>query len=136
MYFASESDLDSDINQKVEAFIFEDPNNRRLIDKAIEEADHQVDLERYAQHSKEWYQDVVGYFIKRSFVLDGIGSALKLSDIPTDTCNLQLSEENLVYLGTVMLLTTRGGVIRDEDIKQARFVASKILDILKSEDRR
>ena len=131
-----ESNLDSDINQKVEAFLFEDPNNRRLVDRAIEEADYQVDLERYAQYSQGWYRDVARYFFEKSWVSDRIGSVLKASDIPTDTCNLQLSEENLVYLGTVMLLTTRGGVIRDEDIKQAKFVASKILNILKSEDRK
>lgn len=134
-YAAGGPDLDN-IYQKVEAFLFEDPNNRRLVDKAIEEADRQVDLERYIQHSQEWYQDVVKYFIRRNSTSDKIENVLKVSDIGPDICNLQLSEENLVYLGTVMLLTTRGGAIRDEDIKQARFVASKILDILKSEGKK
>lgn len=131
-----ESDLDSDIYQKVEAYLFEDPNNRRRVDKAIEEADHQVDLERYAQHSQGWYRDIVRYFVKSNLTLDKVGSNFQVSGVGPDTCNLQLSEENLMYLGTVMLLTTRGGAIRDEDIRQARFVASKILDILKSENKK
>ena len=45
-----------------------------------------------------------------------------------------LSKNDLVYLATVMFLTTRGGTIRDVDIDQAQFVASKIFDKVFNED--
>ena len=44
-----------------------------------------------------------------------------------------MSREDLIYLATVMFLTTRGGVIKDSDIEQAQFVASKVFDKLHTE---
>lgn len=37
-----------------------------------------------------------------------------------------MKESDLIYLATVMLLSTRGGAINNQDIAKARNVATKI----------
>lgn len=64
--------LNDDEFAVVEAFLFEDPTNRRLIDKGIEKADSEVDLERYSQYSEAWYQDVIKDLPEPVGILDSI----------------------------------------------------------------
>ena len=65
---------DSDEFATIEAFLFEDPTNRRLIDRGIEKADEEVDLERYSQYSEAWYQDVIRDLPKPAGLLDRLAS--------------------------------------------------------------
>lgn len=105
---------------KLESFLFEDPVNRRLIDKGIERADEEVDLERYSQYSLQWYEDVVR----------DIPSQLAVRGEPTKNAiaelKVTLSESQLTYLAAMILLAVRGGDIRDMDIERAGRAARSI----------
>ena len=46
--------------EELEQKLFGCPALRRLIDESIKDADSQVDLERFAQHSDGWYNYIVG----------------------------------------------------------------------------
>ena len=105
---------------KLESFLFEDPVNRRLIDKGIERADKEVDLERYSQYSLPWYEDVVRD-IPSQLAVRG-----KLTENAIAELKVTLSESQVTYLAAMILLAVRGGEIKDGDIERAGRAARSI----------
>lgn len=105
---------------KLESFLFEDPVNRRLIDKGIDKANEEVDLERYSQYSLQWYEDAVR----------DIPSRLAVRGEPTENTitelKVTLPESQVTYLAAMLLLAVRGGDIRDTDIERAGRAARSI----------
>ena len=115
---------------RLESFIFEDPVNRRLIDKGIKEANEEVDLERYSQYSLDWYRDAVRYLpsyyknAESGNAVQPVYSCSTLSKV--ESGEVTLSEEQVIYLAASLFLAARGGKMTNTDIEQASRAARSI----------
>lgn len=111
---------------RLESFIFEDPVNRRLIDKGIKEANEEVDLERYTQYSLDWYRDAVRYLpgYYENNAVQPVYSCSTLSKV--ESGEVTLSEEQVIYLAASLFLAARGGKMTNTDIEQASRAARSI----------
>lgn len=111
---------------RLESFIFEDPVNRRLIDKGIKEANEEVDLERYTQYSLDWYRDAVRY-LPGYYKNTESGNAIQpVYGCSTLSKEVTLSEEQVIYLAASLFLAARGGKMTNTDIEQASRAARSI----------
>ena len=106
---------------ELESYLFEDPINRRFIDKGIEKANEEVDLERYQQYSPEWYIDVVKFVpaFKHAKVVD-TAAATQLEVVN------RLDKNQMIFLATIIFLAVRGEEIKESDISRAYLVATNL----------
>lgn len=93
-------------SSSLEEAIFGYPTNRVLVDAAIRKANEEVDLERFAQYSPGWYNEVVAN-------LPGVNELLAArlrvqgEEIKPEGTLQMLSQESLVYLAAAILLASR-----------------------------
>lgn len=122
----------------VEAFLFGDDFNRRLIDVAFDRADLEVDRDRYQQHSDEYFRDVVRELpqYRPTTVITSLDGpwTVDSSDDKVDQVNwnlpdlisVPLDKKQLIYIGAMIFLATRGGVMDHSDVARAFTVSSDI----------
>lgn len=93
-------------DEELDEIIFGYPTNRVLVDEAIKAANEQVDLERFQQFDPGWYYEVVSTLPPVDRLRSETSRLITLPQ-PQTTMHLSLSEDTLVYLGAMILLTTR-----------------------------
>lgn len=117
----------AETDEELDEILFGYPANRILVDEAIKAANEQVDLERFQQFDPGWYCEVVSALPPIDKLRSETSKLITLPQ-PQTTMHLSLSEDTLVYLGAMILLTTRSftKTSQEDCIEAARDVFSAV----------